>query len=72
MWTWTYDWIGSRRIASADDVRIGVNYNPRRGLVVSETIGEQVPVPEPSTVALLSAGLLGLAFLAWRHSTAIR
>jgi hypothetical protein len=37
------------------------------GTTVATTLGSAVPIPEPSSVAVLGAGLLGLSFIATRR-----
>jgi hypothetical protein len=66
-WTWTFNAINANNIFSVGDVHIGANYDPHRGLIVSET-GATTKVPEPASILLLGAGLIGLAALALRRA----
>lgn len=66
-WKWTYNAISLADIAAAGDVHVGANYDPHSGLIVSETLSQAVP--EPGTLTLLAAGLIGLA--AWRRRSLV-
>jgi hypothetical protein len=59
-WTWSYtlNSTGMSGLSSLDGVRIGANYGPANGLIVSQVAS--VPVPEPSSLLLLGAGLAAL------------
>ena len=63
-WTWTYTLTDPNKIFGAYDIHIGANYDPHNGLIVSQT-----PVPEPSTLMLLGAGMLGMVVLVGVKST---
>jgi len=56
-WVWNVTLAAGATINSA--IHIGANYDPANGRIVSQ----EVSVPEPGTIALLGAGLLGLAAL---------
>jgi hypothetical protein len=60
-WKWTYTLLSASKIAAAGDVHIGANYDPAEGRIVSTTI------PEPNTITLLLAGLLGVGVFARRR-----
>jgi hypothetical protein len=60
-WKWTYTLLNASKIAAAGDVHIGANYDPADGRIVSTTI------PEPNTITLLLAGLLGVGVFARRR-----
>src|SRR6266481_725934 len=59
--TWTYALTprGQTDLLSDTSVHIGANYGPANGLIVSQT----TTVPEPSSLMLLGAGVLGMALL---------
>jgi len=59
-WTWNYSAISASSIFSVGNVHVGANYNPAKGLIVSQT-GATSPIPEPGTLVLLGSGLVGLA-----------
>lgn len=56
-WVWNLTLGAGATLTSA--VHIGTNYDAANGRIVSQ----EVSVPEPGTIALLGAGLLGLAAL---------
>jgi hypothetical protein len=68
-WEWTFNSLPS--VFAPDQVHIGAEYGPNaadnnKGLIVSQTIA----TPEPSSLALLSIGLIGLFGLALKKSNA--
>lgn len=65
-WTWTYTLTGQggTDLASDTSVHVGANYGPANGLIVSQVAN----VPEPGTLGLAFAGLIGLAGLRLRRA----
>jgi hypothetical protein len=58
-WNYTLTSQGATDLLNDTSVHIGANYGPANGLIVSQTTS----VPEPSSLMLLGAGMLGLALL---------
>jgi hypothetical protein len=63
-WTWNYTLVDPSKIDAAGDVHVGANYDPAEGRIVSTTASS---VPEPNTITLLLAGLLGLGIFGRRR-----
>ena len=63
-WTWNYALLDTSAIDAAGDVHVGANYDPADGRIVSTTANA---LPEPNTITLLLAGLLGMGLFARRR-----
>ena len=67
----TYKWVWNTTTASGasltDGIHIGTNYDPHNGYIISRETQETTPpvsTPEPCTLTLLAASLVGLAGIA--------
>jgi len=66
-WTWNYTLTsqGATDLAGLTSVHVGANYGSANGLIVSQIAsGTGTSVPEPSSLSLLGAGMLGVLLLA--------
>jgi hypothetical protein len=64
-WKWNYTLVDASSIAAGGDVHVGANYDPANGRIVSTTAN--TAVPEPNTITMLLAGLLGVGVFARRR-----
>ena len=70
-WNYTLTSQGQTDLLNDTSVHIGANYGPANGLIVSQLAGVAAPpsaAPEPSSLMLLGAGMLGMALLLGRKA----